>query len=92
MQIVDYIVGDGELVNFSFVLVEDNEKNVEELKAMGCSDTEIQTMRCDKDKFLNVFLPLHNKGYVFSPKMGGFLRKEGVECGLIWQKGKVFHT
>ena len=70
MRIVDYIVGEDELINFSYVLVDDNEENVKTLKSMGCTDDEINGMRCHKDTYLDVFLPLHQKGYFFEPQKG----------------------
>lgn len=70
MRIVDYKIMRPPLDEFNFVLVEDEERIREELKEMGCSNTEILSMRGEKDALLNVLPVLTEKGYTFFPGKG----------------------
>lgn len=75
MKIVDFFYIENNLARYNYVLVEDNEENVAELKAFGCTDEEIAAMRKDDDGRLDVLHAMLSMGFRFSYK-NGFYRPE----------------
>lgn len=72
MEIVDFMLCSGELSKFNYIIVENNHKNVEKLKEMGCTDEEIATMQTENPAELDVHNVLIQKGYKYVPNKGVF--------------------
>ena len=76
MNVIDFMVSTGSLSKYNYVIVKDTDDAVSELKAMGCTDSEIEAMRKDmsahNDDGLDVWPALSKKGYLYHPGRGFF--------------------
>lgn len=77
MKIIDFMICTGNLSNINYVLVEDTVENISKLKEMGCTDSEIATMKSEEDNYLDVYPVLNKKDYSFSPQKGFYKAQKG---------------
>ena len=68
MVVNDFMMCTGELEKFNYVLIDDNQENILELKKMGCTEEEIEMVRSEGE--LEVYTTLKMKGYEFTPERG----------------------
>ena len=90
MKIIDFKLYSKGLSNTSYVLVENNSKNINILKRMGCDSQDLLNMQTDDIRFLDVYFVLKSKGYEFSHQKG-FYKKEEYNNNIVDTK-EFFQT